>query len=62
VVPTITGTDTYSWTIPAADIGTPAGQVDLFNGEGYSPLSYADPVAVGTASVTGPIRPTRPPR
>jgi hypothetical protein len=54
VVPTITGTDTYSWTIPAADIGTPAGQVDLFNGEGYSPLSYADPVAVGTASVTGP--------
>jgi chitodextrinase len=49
VVPTVTGTDNYSWTIPAADIGTPAGQNALFNGQGYSPMSYTDLVSLGTA-------------
>ncbi|HEY4947867.1 MAG TPA: spherulation-specific family 4 protein, partial [Acidimicrobiales bacterium] len=49
VVPTVTGTDNYSWTIPAADIGTPAGQNALFNGQGYSPMSYTGPVSLGTA-------------
>jgi chitodextrinase len=56
VVPTVTAGDNYSWTIPAADIGTPAGQTVLFNGEGYSPLSYTDPVSLGTAPA-----PTNPP-
>ena len=56
VAPTVTAGDDYSWTIPAADIGTPAGQTVLFNGEGYSPLSYTDPISLGTAPA-----PTSPP-
>jgi hypothetical protein len=56
VAPTVTAGDDYSWTIPAADIGTPAGQTVLFNGEGYSPLSYTDPISLGTAPA-----PTNPP-
>ena len=49
VPPTVTNGDEYSWTIRAADIGTPTGQVALFNGEGYSPLSYTAPISQGTA-------------
>jgi hypothetical protein len=49
VAPTVTGGDQYSWTIPATDIGTPSGQNALFNGEGYSPLTYTDQVSLGTA-------------
>lgn len=44
VPPTVTNGDEYSWTISASDIGSPAGQVVLFNGEGYAPLSYTAPI------------------
>ncbi len=49
VPPTVTDGDEYSWTIPASDIGSPTGQVALFNGEGYVPLTYTAPVSEGTA-------------
>jgi Spherulation-specific family 4/Fibronectin type III domain len=51
--PTVTGNDRYSWTIPAADIGDPAGQVTLFNGEGYAPISYTGLVSEGSAPSVG---------
>ncbi len=39
---TLTGIDTYSWTLPAAALGTTGGATVLFNGQGYAPLSYAN--------------------
>ena len=31
----------YTWTVPAADLGSPAAQEYVFNGTGYAPLSYS---------------------
>ena len=54
IAPSVSGTDNYAWTIPSADIGTPATQVDLFNGDGYSPITYTAlvnlPAAVPSAT------------
>ena len=55
VPPAVTGNDQYSWTIPATDIGSAVGQVTLFNGEGYAPLSYTDLISEGTAPPVGDL-------
>ncbi len=39
VVPTVDG-NTYSWLVLAANIGTPANVVAVFNANGYAPNSY----------------------
>ncbi|MGP8006924.1 MAG: spherulation-specific family 4 protein [Acidimicrobiales bacterium] len=51
-IPTLTGTDHYSWTVPATDLASPAAQTILFNGDGYSPESYTDLVGQGETPQT----------
>ncbi len=54
VVPAVAG-NTYSWIVPAADIGSPANVVAVFNANGYAPNSYC---GVGfTCTSTGPPLP-----
>ena len=31
----------YTWSVPAADLGSPASQIYVFNGTGYEPPSYS---------------------
>ena len=53
-VPTVTG-NTYSWVVSAADIGSPANVVAVFNANGYAPNSYC---GTGfTCTSTGPPLP-----
>jgi hypothetical protein len=53
-VPTVDG-NTYSWVVAAADIGTPANVVAVFNANGYAPNSYC---GTGfTCTSTGPPLP-----
>ncbi len=54
LVPSVNG-NTYSWVVPAADIGSPASLVAVFNANGYAPNSYC---GVGfTCTSTGPPLP-----
>jgi chitodextrinase len=53
-VPTVAGS-TYSWAVSAADIGSPANVVAVFNANGYAPNSYC---GTGfTCTSTGPPLP-----
>ncbi|MGZ4791549.1 MAG: spherulation-specific family 4 protein [Ilumatobacteraceae bacterium] len=54
IIPTVDG-NTYSWVVPAADIGSPANVVAVFNANGYAPNSYC---GVGfNCTTTGPPLP-----
>jgi chitodextrinase len=53
VSPTITGA-TYSWTLDATDIGSPATPVSAFNANGYAPNTYCG-LDVACISVGPPL-------